>query len=177
MLMNNKMRLAMRMVAILVIYHLSLFTASAQVKFGYFSYDRAFKSMPEYSVVQKQLSDLKAQYEAEAKRVEEEFNRKYEAFLEVQRELAPTILNKRQTELQELMARNIQFKEEARKQFADAEKENYAPLRQKISDVLRQIGGERGYAFILNTDAEACPYIDPVMGEDISEVVEEALSK
>ena len=70
--------------------------ASAQLKFGYFSYEQAFKAMPEQVIVQKQLSDLKAQYEAEAKRVEEEFNRKYEAFLEVQRELVPTILNKRQ---------------------------------------------------------------------------------
>ena len=151
--------------------------ASAQLKFGYFSYEQAFKAMPEQVIVQKQLSDLKAQYEAEAKRVEEEFNRKYEAFLEVQRELAPTILNKRQAELQELMAKNVEFKEEARRQYAEAEQQSYAPLRQRLGNVLRQIGSERGYAFILNTDANACPYIDPMMGEDISEAVMQALNE
>ena len=151
--------------------------ASAQLKFGYFSYEQAFKAMPEQVIVQKQLSDLKAQYEAEAKRVEEEFNRKYEAFLEVQRELVPTILNKRQAELQELMAKNVEFKEEARRQYAEAEQHSYAPLRQRLGNVLRQIGSERGYAFILNTDANACPYIDPMMGEDISEAVMQALNE
>lgn len=151
--------------------------ASAQLKFGYFSYEQAFKAMPEQVIVQKQLSDLKAQYEAEAKRVEEEFNRKYEAFLEVQRELVPTILNKRQAELQELMAKNVEFKEEARRQYAEAEQQSYTPLRQRLGDVLRQIGSERGYAFILNTDANACPYIDPMMGEDISEAVMQALNE
>lgn len=151
--------------------------ASAQLKFGYFSYEQAFKAMPEQVIVQKQLSDLKAQYEAEAKRVEEEFNRKYEAFLEVQRELVPTILNKRQAELQELMAKNVEFKEEARRQYAEAEQQSYVPLRQRLGNVLRQIGSERGYAFILNTDANACPYIDPMMGEDISEAVMQALNE
>ncbi len=152
-------------------------SASAQIKFGYFSYERAFKAMPEYTIVQKQMGDLKAQYEAEAKRVEEEFNNKYERFLEVQHELAPTIRNKRQTELQELMAKNIQFKEDARRQYAEAEQQALQPLKDKLSEVLKAIGTERGYAFILNTDSNACPFIDPLMGEDVSLVVENELKK
>ena len=173
--MNNKMRLAMRMVAILVIYHLSLFNASAQVKFGYFSYEQAFKAMPEQVIVQKQLSDLKAQYEAEAKRVEEEFNRKYEEFLDGQRDFAPTILQKRQTELQELLNRNVAFKAESERLLAEAEKEAFAPLHQKLSNALKAIGAQNGYAFILNTDGNACPYIDPTMGEDVTNMLKEAL--
>ena len=70
--------------------------AGAQVKFGYFSYEEAFQSMPEYALAQANLKDLKSKYDAEMKRVEEEFNRKYEEFLDGQGDFAPTILQKRQ---------------------------------------------------------------------------------
>ena len=149
--------------------------AGAQVKFGYFSYENAFTSMPEYAIAQANLKDLSAKYDAETKRVEEEFNRKYEEFLDGQSDFAPTILQKRQTELQELFHKNVAFKAEAAKLLKQAEAEAYAPLREKISKVLAKIGAEHRYAFILNTDADACPYIDPEMGEDVSQMVKEAL--
>jgi len=149
--------------------------AGAQVKFGYFSYENAFTSMPEYAIAQANLKDLSAKYDAETKRVEEEFNRKYEEFLDGQSDFAPTILQKRQTELQELFHKNVAFKAEAAKLLKQAEAEAYAPLREKLNQVLAKIGAEHGYAFILNTDGDACPYIDPEMGEDVSQMVREAL--
>ena len=67
------------------------------MKFGFLSYEAALQSMGEYALVQKQMADLRTQYEAETKRVEDEFNAKYEDFLEGQREFPKTILQKRQT--------------------------------------------------------------------------------
>ena len=84
--------------------------AGAQVKFGYFSYDQVLTTMREYKVVMENMNDLKTKYDAETKRVEEEFNKKYEEFLDGQRDFAPTILQKRQSELQELLKRNVAFK-------------------------------------------------------------------
>ena len=151
------------------------FMAEAQVKFGYFSYEEAFRSMPEYAIVQANLNDLRAKYDAETKRVEEEFNRKYEECLEGQADFAPTILQKRQTELQELLKKNVAFKAEAARLLQQAEADAYAPLRERLSKVLKEIGEGNGYAFILNTDGDACPYIDPEMGEDVLQMVKEAL--
>ena len=147
----------------------------AQVKFGYFSYEQILKWMPEYKIVVDNMNDLKSKYDAETKRVEEEFNRKYEEFLDGQRDFAPTILQKRQTELQELLNRNVAFKTESERLLAEAEKEAFAPLHQKLSNALKAIGAQNGYAFILNTDGNACPYIDPTMGEDVTNMLKEAL--
>ncbi len=147
----------------------------AQVKFGYFSYEQILKWMPEYKIVVDNMNDLKSKYDAETKRVEEEFNRKYEEFLDGQRDFAPTILQKRQTELQELLNRNVAFKAESERLLAEAEKEAFAPLHQKLSKALQAIGAQNGYAFILNTDGNACPYIDPTMGEDVTNMLKEAL--
>ncbi len=149
--------------------------AGAQVKFGYFSYEQAFSSMPEYAIVQANLKDLRSKYDAETKRVEEEFNRKYEEFLDGQSDFAPTILQKRQTELQELLKNNVAFKAETSKLLKQAEAEAYAPLREKLSKAVGKIGTERGYAFILNTDGDSCPYINPELGEDVTDAIREAL--
>ena len=76
---------------------------------GYFSYGELFESMPEYTIAQKQIEELKAKYEEEAVRVKNDFNKKYEEFLEGQKDFPLTILKKRQTELQELMNKNGKY--------------------------------------------------------------------
>ena len=62
-------------------------------RFGYLSYEGAIQSMPEYAVVQQQMKVLQEQYQAETLRVEDEFNRKYEDFLDGQRDFPRTILH------------------------------------------------------------------------------------
>ena len=147
----------------------------AQVKFGYLSYDQALRSLPEYTMTQENMADLRSKFDAEMKRVEEDFNRKYEEFLDGQRDFAPTILQKRQTELQEMLTRNVAFKAESEKLLQQAEVEAMAPLREKLRQAIQRVGAEGGYAFILNTDGDACPYIDPEMGEDVTLKVAAAL--
>ncbi|MFW9607766.1 MAG: OmpH family outer membrane protein, partial [Prevotella sp.] len=39
------------------------------------------------------------------------------------------------------------------------------------------IGDQRGYAFILNTDNDAVPYINNASGEDISAIVKDVINK
>ncbi len=154
-------------------------SASAQenttMKFGFLSYEAALQSMAEYALVQKQMADLRTQYEAETKRVEDEFNAKYEDFLEGQREFPKTILQKRQTELQELMQKNIDFKQKSIQELTKAEQEAMAPLRIKLIETLGKIARERGYAFVVDTDQKALPFINPDMGEDINQLVQNAL--
>ncbi len=110
---------------------------STQVfRFGYLSYKAAIERMAEYAVVQQQMEDLRAQYQAETLRVEDEFNRKYEEFLDGQHEFPRTILQKRQTELQELMEKNIKFKEQSRQELEDAERQAMAPLRIRLLSLI-----------------------------------------
>ena len=151
---------------------------STQVfRFGYLSYKAAIERMAEYAVVQQQMEDLRAQYQAETLRVEDEFNRKYEEFLDGQHEFPRTILQKRQTELQELMEKNIKFKEQSRQELEDAERQAMAPLRIRLIELLSTIGRERGYAFVYDTDTKALPFINPAQGEDISQMVNARLNE
>ena len=150
-------------------------TRSLSIRFGYLDYQQALQAMPQYTLVQEQMAELRKQYEAEMQRVTNEFNRKYEEFLEGQREFPKTILQKRQSELQELMTRNVAFKEESLKQLAAAEKEALAPLKIRLAETVAKIASERGLAFVVNTASDACPYINPELGEDLNQLITNAL--
>lgn len=152
-------------------------TTAAQpvLRFGYFSFEQVFHTMPGYAIAKHNMDELRGKYDEETKRVETEFNSKYEEFLDGQRSYAKSILEKRQAELRELMEKNIAFKAEAARLLKKAEKEAYAPLKAKMNAALQQIGKENGFAFILNTDNNATPYLSAEMGVDITEALKEKI--
>lgn len=166
----------MKKLFLLIVLGVLSLTANAQTRFGYFSFDNVLKSMPDYGMAQRSIDDLRQKYDAEMKRAEDEFNSKYEEFLDVQKDLVPAILRKRQAELQEMMQKNINFKNESQRLLKQAEADAFAPVKNKLYNALTKVGQAQGYAFILNTDGDACPYVNPEMGEDATELIKEALN-
>ncbi len=150
-------------------------SVAAQVKFGYLSYRTICQEMPQYVGAQQQLHELKAVYEKEAERGEEEFKRKFADFLQGQKDFPANILQKRQAELQELMDKGIKFRKEAEKLLSDAEKSLLHNLSKQLDEAILSVGKEIGYAFILNIDDNACPFINPLLGDDVSNLVREKL--
>ena len=145
------------------------------LKFGYISYERALKSMPEYAKADSVILQLRSQYQAEMTSAENDFNKKYEEFLDGQASYPKTILQKRQSELQEMLNRNIAFKKESLQLLAKAEAEVMEPLKSRLADALASVGQDRQLAFIINTDVNAAPWLNVNMGEDVTEAVIEAL--
>ena len=137
----------------LILFFLLLATmpalAQSELKFGYLSYNAVMQAMPEYAAMQNSMAELRQKYEAEQKRVEDDFNKKYEEFLDGQKSFPKTILQKRQSELQEMLDKNIAFKKESQRLLSQAEEEAMAPIRVRLAEVLDAIGRERGYAFIV----------------------------
>ena len=152
------------------------FVADAQTaKYATFSYDSVMHVMPDYKAAVATLADLRKQYDAEIKRTEDDFNAKYESFIEVYSGLDINIRNKRQNELQELMARGMAFKEETRRLLRNAEKDLLKPVRARIDAALTEVAQENGYDFVLNTDNNAIPYTNPEISEDITMLLKEKL--
>ena len=151
----------------LILFFLLLATmpalAQSELKFGYLSYNAVMQAMPEYAAMQNSMAELRQKYEAEQKRVEDDFNKKYEEFLDGQKSFPKTILQKRQSELQEMLDKNVAFKKESQ--------------RVRLAEVLDAIGRERGYAFIVNTDEKATLWLNPAMGEDVSAAVKGLLQR
>ena len=151
--------------------------AQDAVKFGYLSYNAVLQVMPEYAAVQSSMAELREKYEAEQKRVEEDFNKKYEEFLDGQKSFPKTILQKRQSELQEMLDKNVAFKKESLRLLNQAEQDAMVPVQVRLAEVLDAIGRERSYAFIVNTDEKVALWLNPTLGEDITAIVKEQLLK
>ena len=167
---------------LLVIFACIALTAQAQdntqvLRFGYLSYEAALKAMPENAAVLMKMDSLRSAFQEELQRVENEFNRKYEDFLEGQKDFPRTILLKRQTELQEMLQKNIQFKQQSIDELKQTETLLMAPLRTRLNAAIATVAREQHLALVINTDGNACPFIESTMGGDVTEAVEQLLSK
>lgn len=150
-------------------------TASAQIQFGYISYEQVLTEMPEYAKAKQDIAALKAKYEAEAQKGEEEFQRKFVDFLQGQKEFPQTIMQKRQAELQALMDNGVAFRMKSQELIAQAEKDMVQEAHKRLNRALLEVGVELGYGYILNTDNNNCPYINPVVGVDVTDIVRKKL--
>lgn len=150
-------------------------TASAQVQIGFMSYDQVLKELPEYAKAQQDLAALRTKYEAEAQKGEEEFQRKFVDFLQGQKDFPQAIMQKRQAELQTLMDAGVAFRIKSQELIAQAEKDLMQEARNRLTQALLEVGAENGYVCILNIDNNSCPYINPVLGVDVTELVRQKL--
>jgi len=150
-------------------------SAAAQSFIGYLSHDAVLQAMPQYDSIQVQTDSLRRAYEQEMKRVEDEFNQKYETFLEERSQYPRTILLKRQQELQDLMRRNIDFRNQALKDLREGEQMALKPLRQQLREAIAGVAREKELMVVLNTDNDNTLYLDPDTSVDITGEVLEAL--
>lgn len=150
-------------------------TTPTQYKFGYINYRSVFETMPEYAAAQKSLSEIKAKYDTETAHNEEDFKRMYLEFLQGQKDFPQTIMLKRQKELQDAMDRGIKFRNQVSALLTQAQKDLEAPIIAKLDSAISTVGVEKGYDFIMNTDAQAFPFIHNGVGEDVTELVKQKL--
>ena len=147
----------------------------AQIQFGYVSYEQVLKELPEFTQATQELATLKAKYEAEAQKGEEEFQRKFVDFLQGQKDFPQAIMQKRQAELQTLMDNGVAFRMKSQELIAQAEKELMQEAHKRLNQAMHEVGVEYGFGCILNTDNNNCPYINPVIGVDVTELVRQKL--
>lgn len=139
-----------------------------ELSFGYFSYNDVLHNMRGYVEAEQRIASLRATYQQELKRSEEEFSRQFGEFIEGQQTFPENILLKRQKELEQLMDGSLKFKEEARRLLEQSEEDTMSPLRKRVDDAVVRLGMERGYAFILDTDKGSFPFVSGTIGTDVT---------
>lgn len=149
--------------------------AQSQVKYGYLSYNTILQAMPDYAEAQHQMAELRKKYEAEAAYNEKNFKQQFAEFLQGQKDFPQNILLKRQRSLQDAMEKSISFRHDVDSILSVAEREAVAPVRKRLDDAIRAVGLEHGYEYILNTDANAYPFIHHSVAEDATDYVEAKL--
>lgn len=149
--------------------------AERTVKYGYLSYDSLLHAMPEYAEAMKQWDGLRQKYEAEAAYNESSFKRQFAEFLEGQKDFPQNILQKRQRDLQLAMERGIEFRRQADSLLTQAKEDLLRPARRRLAETIARVGMERGYDYVVNTDANTFPFLHPAIAENAAPFVAEQL--
>lgn len=142
------------------------------LKFAMVNYGLLLSEMPEVKGIDAEMTKLKAEFDAEAKASQEEFNAKYETFLAEQRNYAPSILRKRQLELEAIMQNNENFRIEAERMLRNAREEMMQSAKKRLNEMIRAYAVENGYTFVFSSDnEEAVPFVSPSLAFDITEAI------
>ncbi|MBQ7635505.1 MAG: OmpH family outer membrane protein [Bacteroidaceae bacterium] len=150
--------------------------AQTTVRYGTLSYSTLLREMPEYGLMQSRLNSLRAAYQSEVRYNEQSFETMFADYLNGQQTFAPAILAKRQRDLQEALEKSLAFRAEADSLLQAAEKEMTAPIRTRLDSIISEVGRERGYEYIIDTDAGVFPFIHRSVAEDATPFVRQRLN-
>lgn len=150
---------------------------SAQNKFGFYSHKEVLNAMPEYQQAVDEFEQLKQRCNAEIEHNEQELTRKYVAFLDGQQEFPEPILRKRQKELQVMVDNSVLFRDRLKVWLSQAKDSLFAPHNDAVGIALAKVCERMELAYAIDLDEVRYRYINPMFGEEITElVIEEVLN-
>ena len=149
-------------------------TANAQAKFGHVNTQEIIQAMPEYNKAKTEIEALTAQYEADLKSMQEELNKKAEAFDKEQATLPENIKQRRQTELQEMYQKIQQSYQDNQQALQKASSEKMQAITAKVLDAIKAVG-QAGDFVIINEINAGIPYISTTLSTDVTAQVKTKL--
>jgi outer membrane protein len=149
-------------------------TANAQAKFGHVNTQEIIQAMPEYAAAKTEIDKLTAQYEADLKSMQEELNKKAEAFDKEQATLPENIKQRRQTELQEMYQKIQQSYQDNQQALQKASSEKMQAITAKVLDAIKAVG-QAGDFVIINEINAGIPYISTTLSTDVTAQVKTKL--
>jgi outer membrane protein len=149
-------------------------TANAQAKFGHVNTQEIIQAMPEYTKAKTEIDALQEQYEADLKSMNDELNKKAEAFDKEQATLPDNIKQRRQNELQEMYQKIQQSYQDNQQALAKASQEKMQVITTKVLDAIKSVGQAGGYVYIMEMSA-GIPYISTTLSTDVTAQVKTKL--
>jgi outer membrane protein len=121
------------------------------------------------------MDALREQYEAEARKSENDFQKKFEEFMQGHRDFPKTILEKRQNELQNMLETNAAFRIKVQNLLVEAEKSMMADVMSELNEAISVVAKEKNVSIVFDLDGGTVPYIIPGLALDLTSSVIEYL--
>ena len=149
-------------------------TASAQAKFGHVNTQEIIQAMPEFATARTEIEKLTQQYETDLKSMQDELQKKAEAFEKDEATLPEPIKTRKNQELQDLYQRIQQTYQDNQQALAKAQQEKLQAISEKVLTAIKSIGQDGGYVYIMETGA-GIPYISTTLSTDVTAQVKAKL--
>ena len=149
-------------------------TANAQAKFGHVNTQEIIQAMPEFAAARTDIEKLTQQYDADLKSMQEELQKKAEAFEKEESTLPENIKTRRNQELQDLYQRIQQTYQDNQQALAKAQQEKMQAITTKVLDAIKAVGQEGSFVYVMDMSA-GIPYISTTLSTDVTAQVKAKL--
>ena len=153
-------------------------------KFGHVNSQEIVQAMPEFTKARTDIEALTKQYEADLKSMQEELQKKSEAYekeqaslpanIKERREKEANIKERREKELQDMYQKIQQCYQDNQQALAKEQSERMQAITTKVLDAIKQVGQSGGYVYIMDLTG-GIPYISTTLSTDVTSQVKAKL--
>ena len=148
-------------------------TANAQ-KFGHVNTQEIMQAMPEFAKARTDIEARTKQYEADLKSMQDELQKKAEAFEKEESTLPENIKTRRQQELQDMYQKIQQSYQDNQQALAKEQQDRLQAISTKILEAIKQVGTAGNYVYIMDVTS-GIPYISTTLSTDVTAEVKKKL--
>lgn len=126
-----------------------------KAKFGHVDYAGIIEIMPETDSAQVEVKQLKADLEAEAAVMQQEFQAKYEEFTQKQATYSSAVAQVKQKELEDMYQRLQAFAEGAQSQIQAKQVELLKPVQDKVLNAIKEVAKADNFTYVFDVTTVA----------------------
>ncbi|GIZ10367.1 OmpH family outer membrane protein [Flavobacterium sp. UMI-01] len=128
-------------------------TINAQAKTAHVDVSEIMSKMPAMLDAQKQLEKLSGTYDADYKKMVEEYQSKLKKYEAESATVTEAVNEDRSKEVQDMQKRIVDFRDNAQKELQQKESDIVKPLMEKVRASIQKIGKAKGYQYVLDGSA------------------------
>lgn len=136
-------------------------------KFGHVNAQEIIQAMPEFAKARTEIDALQQQYEADLKSMQDELQKKSQAFQAEEKTLPENIKQRRAQELEDMYQKIQQSYQDNQQALGRASQEKMSAIQTKVVDAIQQVGQAGGYVYIMDI-AGGVPYISTTLSTDVT---------
>ncbi|MFI0489924.1 OmpH family outer membrane protein [Flavobacterium sp.] len=125
-------------------------TSNAQAKTAHVNVSEIMSKLPAMLDAQKQLEKLSATYDADYKKMAEEFQTKLKKYDTESATVTEAINAERQKEVQDMQKRIQDFGQNAQKELQQKQEDITKPIYEKVRASIQKVGKAKGFQYVLD---------------------------
>ena len=125
-------------------------TINAQAKTAHVDTGEIMGKMPAMLDAQKQLEKLSGTYDADYKKMVEEYQTKLKKYEAESTTVTEAVNTERSKEVQDMQKRIVDFRDNAQKELQQKESDIVKPLMEKVRASIQKVGKAKGFQYVLD---------------------------
>jgi outer membrane protein len=125
-------------------------TINAQAKTAHVDVSEIMSKMPAMLDAQKQLEKLSGTYDADYKKMVEEYQAKLKKYEAESATVTEAVNGERSKEVQDMQKRIVDFRDNAQKELQQKESDIVKPLMEKVRASIQKVGKAKGFQYVLD---------------------------